>query len=1039
MRSKSKQTGITEDQAFILIVDDDDGVSALIENRLRVNGFRTHRTCDGTETLKWLSCNKPDLLLLDHKLPDMTGKEVIEQLAIRVPFIIVSAQGGERFIVEMMKFGALDYIVKDTAFLDLLPSVVNHALEQVKQSVELAKREEALRNSEQRYRSVTQSAIDAIISADSNGNIVSWNYGGRKIFGYTEEEIIGKPITILMPEKYAEAHQAAVDRIRSGGDACLIGRTLELCGRRKDGSEFPLALSLSSWKSGEEEFYTGIIRDITEQKQNEEQVAELARFPAENPNPVLRAAGDGIVTYCNKAGASLLESWSCQQGEILPEYWNQFVLAALKSQLPQQIEADCGAKTFTLTFAPIPESNYVNIYGYDITERKQAEERLKSHEKRLEILLQLNRMAKAPQKDIVAFVRNKAIEITQSEFSFIGFLSEDESIMTVDSWSKGTMAQCAVMDKPMHFPIAQAGLWAEPVKQRKPIVINDYNAYKPGKKGVPEGHVPINRFLSIPVFEGDRIVAVAAVANKKNDYDEADILAFTSMMNDMWRLVRYNQAEDALVEAEEEIRKFKTIADNANYGVAISDHDGIYMYVNKYFAQVHGYSVDEVIGQSMTLFHNKEQLPQVLERFQRLKKTGSLSAKESWHCRKDGAIFPVLVNGITIKDEDGKPLFIATTTIDISERKWASEEVERLAKFPDQNPSPVLRISANGLVIYTNKASSPLLKAWQCQQGELVPAKWKKCVRDTLSSNKTQRAEVVCGRRVFSLVFAPIVESEYVNVYAHDVTDRQRARKELDKINKELEARVKQRTAQLQRIVSDLQGEVTERIKAERMILDDQKQLRQLTSELLLIEEKERRKIATGLHDSIGQILAFSSIELANFIKSASPKQARPLAHVRKMIEQAIAEIRTLTFDLSPTVLYTFGLEAAVEHLAEQFSEEHGFQCHFDSCMQDKPISDEVQILLYRSVRELLVNIAKHARANNVNVDLSRSNDHFQIKIEDDGVGFDISKLHSSSKKRNRFGLLSVRERLSHFDGSFDIQSDPGKGTKVKLLVPLER
>ena len=312
-----------------------------------------------------------------------------------------------------------------------------------------------------------------------------------------------------------------------------------------------------------------------------------------------------------------------------------------------------------------------------------------------------------------------------------------------------------------------------------------------------------------------------------------------------------------------------------------------------------------------------------------------------------------------------------------------------------------------------------------------MPAKWKKCVRDTLASKRTQYAEVVCGRRVFSLVFAPIVDSEYVNIYAHDITDRQRARKELDQVNKELEARVKQRTAQLQRIVSDLQGEVTERIKAERMILDDQKQLRHLTSELLLIEEKERRKIATGLHDSIGQILAFSSIELANFIKSASPKEAKPLAHVRKMIEQAIAETRTLTFDLSPTVLYTFGLEAAVEHLAEQFSEEHGFQCHFDSCMQDKPISDEVQILLYRSVRELLVNIAKHASASNVNVDLSRSNGHFQIKIEDDGVGFDISKLNSSPKKHNKFGLLSVRERLSHFMEALTSNLIPAKGQKL--------
>ena len=987
MRSKSKQIGVTDDQPLILIVDDDDGVSALIGKRLRANGFCTHRTCDGSETLQWLSCNTPDLLLLDQNLPDMTGKQMVEQLTNRAPFIIVSAQGGERFIVEMMKFGALDYIVKDTAFLDLLPSVVNRALEQVKQSAELARQEEALRNSERRYRSVTQSAVDAIISADSEGNIVSWNYGGRKIFGYTEEEIVGKPIRVLMPEKYAKGHQAAVDRIRLGGEACLIGRTLELYGLRKDGSEFPLALSLSNWKSGEEEFYTSIIRDITEQKQNEAQVAELARFPAENPNPVLRAASDGTVTYCNKAGAFLLESWSCQQGGVLPEYWNQFVLAALKSALPQRIEADCGEKSFTLTFAPIPDSNYVNIYGYDITERKQAED---------------------------------ALYMTQYSVDRAAFgvflITEDAHIAYVNDmacqtlgYSRNELLKMTIPDIDPEFDMDKWKPHWKELTQRKRFKIESSHRRKDGSVFPVE--VTINYL----------------------DYNGVGYnYAYASDITER------KQAENALIEAEEEIQKFKMIADNANYGVAIADCDGVYMYVNRYFAQVHGYSVDEVIGQSLTLLHNKEQLPHALEAFQWLKKTGSLSVKECWHCRKDGAIFPVLVNGIIIKDEEGEPLFIATTAIDISERKWASEELERLAKFPDQNPSPVLRISAKGLIVYANKASLPLLRAWQCRRNESVPLKWKKCIQETLSSNRTQRAVVECGRKVFSLVFAPVVESGYVNVYGHDVTDRQLAQKQLDKINKELEARVKRRTSQLQHLVSDLQGEVTNRIKAERVILDDQKQLRQLASELLLIEERERRKIATELHDSIGQILAFSSIELANFMKSTSSEQTKPLAHVRKMIEQAIAETRTLTFDLSPTILYTFGLEAAVEHLAEQFSDEHGFQCHFDSCAQEKAISSEVQILLYRSVRELLVNIAKHARASNVKVDLSRYNNHFQIKIEDDGVGFDISKLNASSKRHNRFGLLSVRERLSHFDGSFDIRSDPGKGTKIKLLVPLE-
>jgi PAS domain S-box-containing protein len=182
----------------------------------------------------------------------------------------------------------------------------------------------------------------------------------------------------------------------------------------------------------------------------------------------------------------------------------------------------------------------------DISERKQAEEALKCHEIRLQSLLDLNKMAGASQQEILDFVREEVIKVTQSKLAFIGFLNEDESVMSVDNWSRDAMAQCAVVDKPMNFPIAQAGLWAEAVRQRKPIIVNDYAAAGPYQKGMPRGHVPINRFLGVPVFDGERIVAVAAVANKENEYDESDVRAFTSMLNDMWRLICRQRAEEDL-------------------------------------------------------------------------------------------------------------------------------------------------------------------------------------------------------------------------------------------------------------------------------------------------------------------------------------------------------------------------------------------------------------------------------------------------------------------------------------------------------------
>lgn len=139
----------------------------------------------------------------------------------------------------------------------------------------LTKQSEVLRESEMKFRSVAQSANDAIVSADQRGNIIAWNTGAERIFGYQEAEVLGKPFTMLMPERYQHAHEQGLERMRESGEAKSLGKTTELAGHRKSGQEFPLELSLSGWKTGEGEFYTGIIRDITERKHAEEALQAL--------------------------------------------------------------------------------------------------------------------------------------------------------------------------------------------------------------------------------------------------------------------------------------------------------------------------------------------------------------------------------------------------------------------------------------------------------------------------------------------------------------------------------------------------------------------------------------------------------------------------------------------------------------------------------------------------------------------------------------------------------------------------------------------
>jgi diguanylate cyclase (GGDEF)-like protein/PAS domain S-box-containing protein len=130
--------------------------------------------------------------------------------------------------------------------------------------------ETALRKSEARYKAVVHSANNAIVSADGAGNIVGWNASAEHIFGYTEAQILGQPLTLLLPARYQNKHLAGMEHVQTGGEPHVIGKTVEVEGQRKDGSEFPLELSLAEWQVADEHFYTGIIQDITQRKQAEE-------------------------------------------------------------------------------------------------------------------------------------------------------------------------------------------------------------------------------------------------------------------------------------------------------------------------------------------------------------------------------------------------------------------------------------------------------------------------------------------------------------------------------------------------------------------------------------------------------------------------------------------------------------------------------------------------------------------------------------------------------------------------------------------------
>jgi signal transduction histidine kinase len=235
------------------------------------------------------------------------------------------------------------------------------------------------------------------------------------------------------------------------------------------------------------------------------------------------------------------------------------------------------------------------------------------------------------------------------------------------------------------------------------------------------------------------------------------------------------------------------------------------------------------------------------------------------------------------------------------------------------------------------------------------------------------------------------------------------------------------------------QREITERKRAEARLLTYQQRLRSLASQLSLTEERERRRLATELHDRVSQTLAICKIKLGMLRQLASSTElAEALDEIDKYLKEIVRATRALTFEISSPILYQLGLEAALEWLTEQTWERDGIPSEFRDDRRPKPLDDDVRVLLFQAVRELLVNVAKHAQAHSVKVVIRREDSNVQIVVEDDGVGFTTFPIGSHWSEIKGFGLFSIRERLDYLGGQLKIKSERGNGTRVTLVAPLK-
>ncbi|OPY79761.1 MAG: Oxygen sensor histidine kinase NreB [Syntrophorhabdus sp. PtaU1.Bin058] len=541
-------------------------------------------------------------------------------------------------------------------------------------------------------------------------------------------------------------------------------------------------------------------------------------------------------------------------------------------------------------------------------------------------------------------------------------------------------------------------------------------------------------------------------------------------------LISYGEAQVAMVNvrnvtdrkrSEEELQRQATtlheqaeLLDIAEDAIIVRDMKDRVVFWNRGAEERYGWTRQEALGKaSHTLL--KTQFPKPLEEIKAL-----LLQNERWdgdlvHVRRDGSTIIVESRWGLRRDKAGNPIAIMEINNDITKRKQVEEALQKakdelelrvagrteelqganerltmelnrrkriedmLRKGAEQyknlfenSPIGIYRVSADGRIIMANPTlirmlgyeSLDALAAARSKLAGYQPSYLRKKLKKLLAKNGRVRGFEAQWKRNDGSVIS--------------VRENAKAIWNIDGTIQCYEGTVE---------------DISERKEAEEKIQSYQKQLRSLASELSLTEERERRRIATLLHDHIGQILAVSKIKLGALLDTAKTSVfAKDLNEISGHVEQAIKYTRSLTFELSPPILYDLGLEPALEWLAEQFQAQHGgIRCTFESDQFHKPLSEEISVFLFTAVRELLVNVAKHSAAGDAKVTIRRVDNTISIHVADNGTGFNASRKDLYLDENKGFGLFSIRERLRHLGGQMEVRSQRGRGTRVLLTAPL--
>jgi PAS domain S-box-containing protein len=653
-------------------------------------------------------------------------------------------------------------------------------------------------------------------------------------------------------------------------------------------------------------------------------------------------------------------------------------------------------------------------------EHRKAEAELRANEERLEFLLRLNDALRplsdpGDVQETAARLLGQHLGVTR-----VGYAEFDG-----DRYNIHHEYTCGV--EPLATGISVGDELREALRRGEIIVVNDVQTdprLSDGDRATLEPQ-QIAALIGTALFKSGRRVAAFGINHvAPRVWTTSEVELVRDVAERTWDAVERTRAEAALREQKQRLR----IALEASAGgswtwvAATNQVDW-----DEQLRSLYGFAPDEpATPEAWVARVHEDDRPRMLALREEM---WTSKTKDSWEStfrivRPDGTVAWIQSRGRADRDADGNVTRLAGLDLDFNQhrrmeearRARREEEHDRaLRTLLETATQGIVSVDAQGVIVTANHAFEDMF-GWT--SGDLIGQRIERLMPSLFRDGYERRGGLhLVGVRRDGSAFPTEVSVNHVPTptgrrafaFVTDISDRQRAASALQERTSELEYR----TTQLRRMASDL----------------------------TLAEQRAREQIARTLHDGLQQMLVIAALNLEQQLKHDSRGGAAPsqrLAEAKQQLEEAIAAARSLNFELFPPVLQHSGLPATLTWLANWTHDKYKLDVRVIADPRADSARKDVRTLLFESVRELLFNAVKHAQTNRIMLELVLDDDdQLCITVSDQGIGFEPAELDDRSKAGQLgWGLFSIRERLTMLGGRFEIDSAPGKGTRVRLVAP---